>query len=414
MIMPGRSWFVAAGEKQEGPYSEEEFRDLIARGHIRPDTYVWADGMQDWKYAGDIPGLLSPGRAPPPTPRPGVPMPSANADHGGGSLSAEFSIWEMLGRAIVFVIGFLLVIPAPWVAASFYGWMISRIHVPGRGYLGFTGKPLDIWYVFVGLALMTYIGGALDIPFLSFVLFPLQAYLSWMTVRWVMANLTAEGRPLQLSFDGSPWGYIGWYLLLAVSFITIIGWAWVIVYWMRWRLCRQLFLALAQRAFLCDRGHQRAVLLENQAARQAASVLCARRILSVEHPFVGAERAMEPHRMVEARRHDVLFEQRPAVPCRDRIQQRHVGRIGQRALVDRRVVRQFRVDANPEMDAAAGSLGAEIALELHRAHSTGRRRNGLSLSKKRFTNLGAFSSSGCLAIFSGEKSSGGGTSGIVA
>ncbi len=232
--MPGRSWFVAAGEKQEGPYSEEEFRDLIARGHIRPDTYVWADGMQDWKYAGDIPGLLSPGRAPPPTPRPGVPMPSANADHGGGSLSAEFSIWEMLGRAIVFVIGFLLVIPAPWVAASFYGWMISRIHVPGRGYLGFTGKPLDIWYVFVGLALMTYIGGALDIPFLSFVLFPLQAYLSWMTVRWVMANLTAEGRPLQLSFDGSPWGYIGWYLLLAVSFITIIGWAWVIVYWMRW------------------------------------------------------------------------------------------------------------------------------------------------------------------------------------
>ena len=68
--MPGRSWFVAAGDKQEGPYSEEEFRDLIARGHDRPDTYVWADGMQDWKYAGDIPGLLSPGGAPPAIPRP--------------------------------------------------------------------------------------------------------------------------------------------------------------------------------------------------------------------------------------------------------------------------------------------------------------------------------------------------------
>ena len=55
-----------------------------------------------------------------------------------------------------------------------------------------------------------------------------------MTGRWVMANITSEGRPLQISFDGSPWVYIGWYLLMALSFITIIGWAWVVVYWMRW------------------------------------------------------------------------------------------------------------------------------------------------------------------------------------
>ena len=232
--MPGRSWFVAAGEKQEGPYSEDEFRDLIARGNIRPDTYVWADGMQDWKYAGDIPGLLSPGRAPLSIPRPGASAPSANGDQSGGSLSIEIGIWEMLGRALVFLIGFLLVIPAPWVAASFYGWIISRIHVPQRGYLGFTGKPLDIWYVFIGLALMTYVASFTDIPYLSYLLFPLQAYLSWLTVRWVVANITADGRPLRLSFDGSPWVYIGWYVLLALSFITIIGWAWVLTAWMRW------------------------------------------------------------------------------------------------------------------------------------------------------------------------------------
>lgn len=237
--MPGRSWFVAAGEKQEGPYSEDEFRDLIIRGNIRPDTYVWADGMQDWKYAGDIPGLLSPGRAPPSIPRADASAPSANGDQSGGSLSIEISIWEMLGRALVFVIGFLLVIPAPWAAASFYGWIISRIHVPQRGYLGFTGKPLDIWYVFIGLALSTYVGGATDLPYLSYLLFPLQAYLSWLTVRWVVANITVEGRPLHLSFDGSPWVYIGWNLLLALSFITIIGWAWVLPAWMRW-ICNNI------------------------------------------------------------------------------------------------------------------------------------------------------------------------------
>lgn len=231
--MSDRSWFVAVGDKQEGPYSEAEFRDLIARGAVRPDTYVWTDGMPGWQYAGDIPGLLSSGRAPPAVPPRGAPA-RANGGQSGGSLGIAFSIWEMLGRALIFLIGFLLVIPAPWVATSFYGWMISRIHVPGRGQLGFSGKPADIWYVFVGLALMTYVGGATDIPYLSYLLFPLQAYLSWLTLHWLMANITSDGRPLQLGFEGSPWIYIGWYILLALSFVTIIGWAWVITAWMRW------------------------------------------------------------------------------------------------------------------------------------------------------------------------------------
>lgn len=224
--MSGRSWFVAVGGAQEGPYSEDEFRDLIARGHIRPDTYVWADGMQDWKYAGDIPGLLSPGRVPPPMP--------ASGGVSGGGFSVDFSIWEMLGRALVFVIGILFIIPAPWVATSFYGWLISRVHVPGRGQLGFSGKPLDIWYVFIGLALTAYLGSATGIHSLDYLVFPLQAYLSWLLVRWITANITEDGRPLQLSFEGSPLIYIGWNLLFALSFITIVGWAWVIVYWMRW------------------------------------------------------------------------------------------------------------------------------------------------------------------------------------
>jgi len=164
--MSGRSWFVAVGDKQEGPYSEEEFRDLIARGNVRPDTYVWADGMPAWQFAGDIPGLLSSGRAPPAMPRQGVSVP-VNGDQSGRSFSIDFSIWEMLGRALVLLIGFLFVVPAPWVAASFYGWVISRIQVPGRGQLGFSGKPLDIWYVFVGMALMIYVGFT-GIPYIDF------------------------------------------------------------------------------------------------------------------------------------------------------------------------------------------------------------------------------------------------------
>jgi len=42
------SWFYAVRNEQKGPVSEEEFRALVARGVIGPDTLVWRDGMADW------------------------------------------------------------------------------------------------------------------------------------------------------------------------------------------------------------------------------------------------------------------------------------------------------------------------------------------------------------------------------
>lgn len=56
--MVGRSWFFATDGQQHGPYSEDQFRDLIARGTVRPTTLVWGDGMSEWTKAGDVPGLL--------------------------------------------------------------------------------------------------------------------------------------------------------------------------------------------------------------------------------------------------------------------------------------------------------------------------------------------------------------------
>ena len=58
-IMASRSWFFATDGQQHGPYSEDQFRDLIEKGGIRPDTYVWSEGMAAWQFAGDVPGLLS-------------------------------------------------------------------------------------------------------------------------------------------------------------------------------------------------------------------------------------------------------------------------------------------------------------------------------------------------------------------
>jgi hypothetical protein len=234
--MPNRLWFFATGNTQQGPYSEDQLRDFIARGAVRTDTFVWTEGMSAWQRAGDIPGLLSGGSSPPRVApvytRPGE-VQSGGGGHAGVSLSADFSIWELLGRSVIFVVGFLLVVPAPWVATSFYGWFVSQMRVPQRPNLGFTGQPMDIWWVFVLLALGTY-SGVTGISYLGIILIPVQAYLSWMTVKWIVANLSSNGQPLRLSFRGEALHYVGWFVLLNISFITIIGWAWVTTAWTRW------------------------------------------------------------------------------------------------------------------------------------------------------------------------------------
>jgi hypothetical protein len=236
--MSDRSWFVASRGKQEGPYSEVQFRDLIDSGAVTPDTLVWSEGMSAWQSAGDVPGLLSGGSRPPPFPNAGVPQ-TRGGFVASGPLSADFGVWSLLGRSILFVIGDLLVVPAPWTATGFYRWFIPHIQVPQRPDLAFTGKVGDIWYVFVLLGLCAWVPAFVNFPGFQLLLIAAQAALSWMILRWVMANISSEGRQLPLSFAGSMWPYIGWHFVLALSAITIIGWAWVITAWMRW-VCRNI------------------------------------------------------------------------------------------------------------------------------------------------------------------------------
>jgi GYF domain 2 len=238
--MSNRAWFYAANGQQQGPYPEAQLRDLITRGTVGPDTLVWTDGMSGWQRAGEIPGLISGGGSSPPPvyAQPGGPSSFATESYGGGAMKLDVGVWELLWRSIAFFIGMVLVIPAPWVATWYYRWIISRLYVPGRPNLAFNGQPLDIWYVFIAIGLLTYIGSA-DIYGLQYLSIPIQAVLSWMVIRWIAANLSSDGQPLPIGFNGSVLGYVGWQVLLYVSFITIIGWAWVVTAWMRW-ICRNI------------------------------------------------------------------------------------------------------------------------------------------------------------------------------
>jgi hypothetical protein len=239
--MSNRSWFFAANGKQHGPYPEPEFRNYIAGGTVRADTLVWTEGMANWQRASDIPGLLD------------RPSSAAQAgavsgvnDSAGGTLSIDFGIWEWVWRHIVLLVGMVLIIPAPWVLVMYFRWLASCVRVPGRPNLTFDGQAATL-IPFVVAALAFVLLFAFVVPsdiaqsnhqgdLVSTVL---NVLVSWLLIRWFVANLASNQVPLGLSFSGSFWGYLGWTLLLYLSFITIIGWAWVYAAQLRW-MCRHV------------------------------------------------------------------------------------------------------------------------------------------------------------------------------
>jgi hypothetical protein len=230
--MSNRIWFYASGGQQKGPFSEPQFRDLIAQGTVGADTLVWAEGMAGWQKAGEVPGLVPGAAAPPSLPTDGGPSGSSP-----GPISVDLPVWSFLGWCILVTIGSLLVIPSPWTGTGYYRWLFPRMHIPQRPNLAFTGQVGDIWYVFIAMGLvgcLGYIDSTLQLLGL-----PIQAILSWMLVRWVVANISSNGQRIPMNFTGSVWGFVGWQILAFLAVFTIIGWAWVMAAWARW-LCRHV------------------------------------------------------------------------------------------------------------------------------------------------------------------------------
>jgi hypothetical protein len=245
-----RSWFFASQGQQQGPFPEAQLRSLIARGTVTPDTLVWTDGMAGWQRAGDIPGL-APGGGPRP---PSVPQPAtlqsagqmasagdyATRGHASeGPLSIDFGILEFTWRSLVLMIGLLFIIPAPWVVVWYLRWFIPCVQVPGRPGLSFAGQAMTLVPWYFGALVVAIVFALIGVQWLNNLMIVVQIALYWLFLKWFVANLASNGQPLGLSFSGSIWAYLGWTVLTAISFITIVGWAWVYVAWARW-FCRNI------------------------------------------------------------------------------------------------------------------------------------------------------------------------------
>lgn len=59
MAEPAR-WYVLVDGDRTGPFGLEQLRARIVAGELTPTTWVWADGMPEWRRAVRVPALVPP------------------------------------------------------------------------------------------------------------------------------------------------------------------------------------------------------------------------------------------------------------------------------------------------------------------------------------------------------------------
>ena len=175
-----------------------------------------------------------------------APPESARFDFTAGALGFFF-------RAFGLLFALTLVIPAPWAYCWYARWFASRVCLSGTA-LTFVGAPGGVAVLAVCsgiLLLVTVILGATDPtppPGTWYESLLLAIYgpgdvwnvtlslaaipLNWAVFRWVLNHIRFGSASFR--FEGSVWGYVGWYLLTWISILTIVGWAWALAAFYRW------------------------------------------------------------------------------------------------------------------------------------------------------------------------------------
>jgi hypothetical protein len=234
-LMAWNYYFKDRSGAQNGPVTLDELIALAKAGRVAPDCLVWAEGGEAVQAA-KHPALAA-------TFAERAPAVSAG---GFGQLQPHFPVWGLFWRSIVASIGICLLVTAPWAGLWIYRWFVNQIALPNGRRLSLDSEIGKCWWIFVGLGLIQVLprlagGGPGDagavsptLP-LAVVLFVVaDIFLNVQLLRWLAGSVRSEDGALRVEFEGSYLGYLGWSLVIVLSFITIIGWAWAFKYFTRW------------------------------------------------------------------------------------------------------------------------------------------------------------------------------------
>jgi hypothetical protein len=146
-------------------------------------------------------------------------------------------------RAMRWIWDCVVALPLAWVLAAFARWFAHHLRLDPGVDVKFTGPGREIlgWIlltllVSVPIVLLPIPGKLDDLPFyLPFAIscLVLGLILHYFILRWAIAKIELSSGP-PLRFEGSLVDYLGYQALLIVSFLTIIGWAWVLSSYFDW------------------------------------------------------------------------------------------------------------------------------------------------------------------------------------
>lgn len=156
---------------------------------------------------------------------------------GPSRLKPDFGVWGLFGWQVLAFVGSVLVIPSPWTSAALYRYMVSHVRMPDGTPLVFRGRGGDIWYWFMLSGALGLIGQVF--PVLSLLAVGAGPIIFTFILRWLAENCGSDDNRVSIRFEGDSLSMFGWTLLTALSFLTIVGWAWVFKYQARW-ICEKV------------------------------------------------------------------------------------------------------------------------------------------------------------------------------
>jgi len=176
--------------------------------------------------------------APPLCPRCGHPI---LEDDRTVALSFDGEPVEALGWMLLSIVSAIVIVPLAWTLAAFGRWFCRHLHFSDGTAVAFTGEALEVLGWMALTALLSLPNGLLSVmhsPVPVLVVFEIgmvfvavQVQLS--ILRWIVRHLELSKGP-ELHFSGSYSGYLGYHVLIAVSVLTIIGWAWALASYYGW------------------------------------------------------------------------------------------------------------------------------------------------------------------------------------
>jgi hypothetical protein len=167
------------------------------------------------------------------------------------SLRPDYPALPLFGFLLLAAIGQILIVPSPWTTTRFARFLCEQVALPNGRRLRFTGGPGQIWYITIGIGLLTLLPPAaaqapglaaidpLTLLLLQVAVALVDGCLTLALVHWFVAHLQSEDRRMSPEFGGGLWAFVGWQILAVLSLFTVIGWAWVASAYLRW-LCRNI------------------------------------------------------------------------------------------------------------------------------------------------------------------------------